>query len=46
MGRIGDRSEVAEMATFLVSDLASYVTGTTVVVDGGMTNYASFSHGG
>ena len=46
MGRIGDRGEVAAMAAFLVSDMASYVTGTTVVVDGGMTNYASFSHGG
>jgi glucose 1-dehydrogenase len=46
MGRIGDRDEVAAMAAVLVSDTASYVTGTTVIVDGGMTNYASFSHGG
>lgn len=46
MGRIGDRDEVAAMAVVLVWDAASYMTGTTVVVDGGMTNYASFSHGG
>ena len=30
----------------LVSDDASYLTGTTVTVDGGMTAYPSFAHGG
>jgi len=34
------------MATVLASDLASYATGTTVFVDGGMVDYADFSHGG
>jgi enoyl-[acyl-carrier-protein] reductase (NADH) len=34
------------MAAVLVSDLASYVTGTTIFIDGGMSDYADFSHGG
>ena len=46
MGRLGQREEIARMAVFLVSDAASYVTGTTVFVDGGMTDYAEFAHGG
>lgn len=46
MGRLGQREEIAQMAGFLVSDAASYVTGTTVFVDGGMTNYPDFAHGG
>jgi glucose 1-dehydrogenase len=46
MGRLGQREEIAHMAVFLVSDAASYVTGTTVFVDGGMTSYADFAHGG
>lgn len=46
MGRLGQREEIAQMAVFLVSSSASYVTGTTVFVDGGMTNYADFAHGG
>jgi NAD(P)-dependent dehydrogenase (short-subunit alcohol dehydrogenase family) len=37
LGRIGTASEVAQVIAFLVSDLASYVTGTTVDVDGGET---------
>jgi NAD(P)-dependent dehydrogenase (short-subunit alcohol dehydrogenase family) len=35
LGRIGSAAEVARAALFLVSDEASYVTGTTLVVDGG-----------
>jgi NAD(P)-dependent dehydrogenase (short-subunit alcohol dehydrogenase family) len=35
LGRMGTPTEVANMINFLSSDLASYVTGTTVVVDGG-----------
>lgn len=36
MGRIGTADEVARVALFLASDLASYVTGQTIGVDGGM----------
>jgi NAD(P)-dependent dehydrogenase (short-subunit alcohol dehydrogenase family) len=35
--RIGTPEEVANVTLFLLSDMASYVTGSTVVVDGGMT---------
>lgn len=44
--RVGRAQEVATMARVLVSDEASYVTGVTITVDGGMTAYPSFSHGG
>jgi NAD(P)-dependent dehydrogenase (short-subunit alcohol dehydrogenase family) len=37
MGRAADPSEIAKVALFLASDLASYVTGVTVPVDGGIT---------
>ena len=46
LGRVGEPDEVARMVVFLVSDAASYVTGRTVYVDGGMTDYPSFAHGG
>ena len=46
MGRIGQPEDVANVAVFLASDLAAYMTGTTVYVDGGMTNYPGFDHGG
>jgi NAD(P)-dependent dehydrogenase (short-subunit alcohol dehydrogenase family) len=46
LGRIGDADEVARMVTMLVSDVASYVVGCTVLIDGGMTDYPSFAHGG
>jgi NAD(P)-dependent dehydrogenase (short-subunit alcohol dehydrogenase family) len=44
--RCGRPDEIAQVALFLASDLASYVTATTVFVDGGMTDYPSFAHGG
>ncbi len=46
MGRLGKPSEIAYVITFLASDLASYITGTTVAVDGGMLIYPEFRHGG
>lgn len=35
LGRIGNTEEAANVITFLVSDAASYVTGTSVNIDGG-----------
>ena len=46
LNRIGEADEVARMVVVLVSDVASYVTGRTVFVDGGMTDYPNFAHGG
>jgi NAD(P)-dependent dehydrogenase (short-subunit alcohol dehydrogenase family) len=37
LGRDGTPAEVADVALFLVSDAARYVTGQNVVVDGGLT---------
>jgi len=37
MGRMGDAWDVAHATLFLVSDEARYVTGTQIVVDGGLT---------
>lgn len=36
LGRLGETTEVAEVVEFLLSDRASYVTGTTIWVDGGV----------
>jgi len=37
MGRMGTPWEIASVATFLASDEASYITGTEIIVDGGLT---------
>jgi 3-oxoacyl-[acyl-carrier protein] reductase len=36
MGRIGEAKDVANAIVFLASDLAAYVTGQVLGVDGGM----------
>ena len=46
LGRVGEPDDVAGMAVVLASDVAGYVTGTSVFIDGGMTDYPAFSHGG
>jgi NAD(P)-dependent dehydrogenase (short-subunit alcohol dehydrogenase family) len=43
---MGTTAEIANMAVVLCSDVASYLTGTTVMVDGAMTDYPEFAHGG
>ena len=37
IGRSGTPAEIAEVIAFLASDRASYVIGTSIVVDGGNT---------
>jgi glucose 1-dehydrogenase len=39
LGRLGKPEDVAGLAAFLASDEASYVTGATYFVDGGLTWY-------
>jgi NAD(P)-dependent dehydrogenase (short-subunit alcohol dehydrogenase family) len=46
LGRLGTPEDIANMALVLASDVAGYVTGTSVFVDGGMTDYPAFAHGG
>ena len=45
-GRMGTPEEIGDTAAFLVSDLASYATGTTIFIDGALTAYPSFGKGG
>lgn len=44
--RIGEPEDIAQAAVFLASDMADYITGTTLFVDGGMTCYPGFDEGG
>lgn len=45
-GRVGTVVDVARVAAWLASDQADYMTGATLFVDGGMTQYPSFREGG
>jgi 3-oxoacyl-[acyl-carrier protein] reductase len=44
MGRPGESSEVADAAVFLASPLSTYVTGQSLVIDGGATAVGPFPH--
>lgn len=46
MGRVGNPEEMAAVAAFLVSDDASYITGQTLFIDGGLTLYPAFAQSG
>jgi NAD(P)-dependent dehydrogenase (short-subunit alcohol dehydrogenase family) len=34
MGRLGNTNDISDAAAFLISEHASYISGTTLVVDG------------
>lgn len=42
LGRMGNPEEIASAVAWAASDEASYLTGTTIVVDGGMSLYPKF----
>jgi len=44
--RIGEPADIGKVATWLASDEADYITGTTIYVDGGMLLYPGFRTGG
>ena len=43
--RIGEPQDIAAVAVFLASDLADYINGASIFVDGGMTLYPAFAAG-
>jgi glucose 1-dehydrogenase len=45
-GRIGVPDDIGAAAVWLASDAADYVHGQSIFVDGGMTLYPEFAHGG
>lgn len=44
--RIGKPDDIGKLAVFLASDDSDYITGTSVVIDGGMTVFEGFATGG
>lgn len=44
--RVGDPADIGKAAVWMASDAADYVTGTTLIIDGGMTLYPGFSTNG
>ena len=44
--RIGEPQDIGWSAVFLASDLADYINGASIFVDGGMTLYPGFEEGG
>ena len=42
LGRMGQPEEIAAAVAWAASDEAAYMTGTTLVVDGGMSTYPKF----
>ena len=45
-GRIGVPADIGQAAVWLASDASDYVHGQSLFVDGGMTLYPEFAHGG
>jgi len=45
-GRVGEPQDIGQAAVWLASDLADYVVGATIFVDGGMSLYPAFREGG
>ncbi len=43
-GRLGQASDIAQVAVWLASDASDYMTGTTLYVDGGMSLYPLFGN--
>jgi len=44
--RIGEPEDIGQLAAWLASDQADYITGTTIFMDGGMTLYPGFGDNG
>jgi glucose 1-dehydrogenase len=44
--RIGKPDDIARAVVWLASDYADYLTGVSIIIDGGMTLYPGFDTGG